>query len=162
MADDRPAHKHPLALAIFGLALFGLLVVVQLALKASGADVVGCSGEAGAGCASVTAGAYRDFLGVSNVVWGGLFYSVVAALRLGYGATGDDRLRLASLAVVAGGLLYTLRLVYLQAAVIHQFCALCMTSAATVTLLAVLLAAEHLRLRGAARAVAPSAITSPS
>ncbi len=163
MADARPAHKHPLALAIFALALFGLLVVVQLALKASGAEtVVGCSDEAGAGCSSVTTGPYSRFLGVSNVVWGGLFYGLIAALRLGYGATADGRLRLASLAVAGGGLLYSGYLVYLQAAVIGQFCALCMTSAATVALLAVLHAVEHARARPRVRPAGSAAAPSPT
>lgn len=138
--------RHPLALVIFGLTLVGLLVVLLLAMKEAGASVVGCSAESG-GCANVTTGPYRAFLGVSNVVLGGLFYGLVAALRLGYGATGDARLRWASFAVVGGGLLYSARLVYLQAAVIGSFCTLCMTSATVVTLLVAAHVAEHLRLR---------------
>jgi uncharacterized membrane protein len=156
MAAPAPTPRSPLALAIFGLTLFGLLVVVQLVLKESGASVIGCSAES-AGCADVTTGAYSDFLGLPNTVWGGLFYGLVAALRLAYGATGDDRLRLASLLVVVGGLLYTARLVYLQAVVIGTFCPLCMTSAGTVALLALLHVVEHVRARAA---LAPSA--SPS
>lgn len=155
MTDPVPTRRSPLALAIFGLALVGLLIVVQLVLKASGASsVIGCSAES-SGCADVTTGPYSRFLGVPYTVWGGLFYSVVAALRLGYGATGNDRLRLAALVVVLGGLLYSGRLVYLQAAVIGSFCPLCMASAATITLLAILHVVEHVRVRSRA-ALAPA------
>ena len=157
-----PVQTSLLRRLIVGVALIGLLVVAHLALqKAFNGFAYGCSGLAGdvgaldltagpveGGCAGVTSGPYASFLGVSNIVWGFLFYGVLALLRFGYAATGDDRLRLASFGFVGVGMLYTFRLVYLQAAVIESFCALCMTSAVLVTLLLLLHVIEHRKLRG--------------
>jgi len=147
---------------LFGLALFGVLVVTHLWLQKEAGFAAGCSGFADVsvtslaetmreepGCATVTNSVYATFLGVSNIVWGLLFYAAVALLRLAHAATGDDRLRLASFGLVGAGFLYTLYLVYLQAAVIGAFCVLCMTSAVTVTLLLILHVMEHARLRRA-------------
>jgi uncharacterized membrane protein len=170
---QRPPAKHPAGLlprVIFGFALFGVLVVTHLWLQKAAGFAYGCSGvadlsvtnlaatmQAEPGCAEVTNSVYATFLGVSNLVWGLLFYGLVALLRLGHAATGDDRLRLASLGLVGVGFLYTLYLVYLQAAVIQAFCVLCMASAVTVTLLLILHVMEHLRLRRAAAAPAAGA-----
>ncbi|MDX1419936.1 MAG: vitamin K epoxide reductase family protein, partial [Rubricoccaceae bacterium] len=174
----RTAPRHPAGIlprVIFGVALFGILVVTHLWLQKSDGFAAGCSGFADVsvtslaetmatepGCETVTNSVYATFLGVSNIVWGLLFYGLVALLRLGYAATGNDRLRLASFGAVGVGFLYTLYLVYLQSAVIGAFCVLCMTSAATVTALLILHAMEHARLRrGApvpARPPAPFAI----
>jgi uncharacterized membrane protein/protein-disulfide isomerase len=167
---QRPPAKRPagvLPRVIFGLALFGILVVTHLWLQQAAGFAYGCSGvedlsvtnlaetmREEPGCATVTNSVYATFLGVSNIVWGLLFYGAVALLRLGHAATGDDRLRLASLGLVAAGLLYTLYLVYLQVSVIQALCVLCMTSAVTVTLLLILHVMEHLRLRRAAAAPA--------
>ena len=159
----RPPAKYPAGIlprVIFGVALFGVLVVTHLWLQQSAGFAAGCSGFADVtvtnlaetmreepGCATVTNSVYAKFLGVSNVMWGLLFYVAVALLRLGHAATGNDRLRLASFGLVGVGFLYTLYLVYLQAAVIGAFCVLCMTSALTVTALLILHAMEHARLR---------------
>lgn len=164
----RTAPRHPAGILpriLFGVALFGILVVTHLWLQKSDGFAAGCSGFADVsvtnlaetmatepGCETVTNSVYATFLGVSNIVWGLLFYGLVALLRLGYAATGNDRLRLASFGAVGVGFLYTLYLVYLQSAVIGAFCVLCMTSAATVTLLLILHAMEHARLRRGAPA----------
>ena len=145
---------------IFALALFGVLVVTHLWLQKEADFAYGCTGveaitevdltagpEGEAGCAQVTNSAYADFLGVSNIIWGLLFYLGLAGLRLAYAATNNDQLRQASLAFVGAGFLYTLYLVYLQVSVIGAFCVLCMTSAATVTLLLILHVMEHRRRR---------------
>ena len=156
-----PAQTSSLRRIIVGVALLGVLVVAHLALQKANGFANGCTGfgdvaftpgavGAGgteAGCATVTEGAYATFLGVSNLVWGALFYLVVVGLRLAYAATADNRLRLASAGVVGVGLLYTAYLVYLQAAVIGSFCVLCMTSAALVLTLAALHVLEHRRLQ---------------
>ena len=76
-------------------------------------------------------------------MWGLLFYGLVVALRLGYAATGQDRIRLASFALSAVGVLYAGYLVFVQAAEIGAFCALCMTSHALTLVLFVLHALEH-------------------
>ena len=166
----RTISKHPagvLPRIIFAAALFGILVVTHLWLQ-KGADFAqGCSGFESVsvtnlsetmreepGCAEVTNSVYATFLGVSNIAWGLLFYGLVALLRLGYAATGNDRLRLVSFALVGIGTLYTLYLVYLQAAVIGAFCVLCMLSAVTVVTLLILHIMEHSRVRR----TAPSAL----
>ena len=166
-----PARTSLLRRIIVGVALLGVLVVAHLGLQKANGFVNGCTGfedvaysvsalgaapsGAGSGCATVTEGAYASFAGVSNIVWGLLFYGIVVVLRLAYAATGDDRARLASAGVVGVGLLYTAYLVYLQAAVIGAFCVLCMTSAALVTTLFVLHFVEQRRLRSVAPAAAP-------
>ena len=144
---------------IVAVALLGVVVVTHLALQKANGFAAGCTGlgdvdfTAGAattgeaaGCATVTQGEYADFFGIPNITLGLLFYVVVAALRLAYAALRDDRLRLAAFGVVGVGFLYTLYLVYLQAAVIGSFCVLCMTSATLVLILTVLHVIEHRRL----------------
>jgi len=167
-----PANRSPLALVIFGLALLGVLVVVHLYFQQRADFAFGCAGaesfDAGAalsggtaeGCAEVTSSQWSSFLGVNNVWWGLLFYVIVAAVRLGFGATGNDRLRLASLGVVTGGFLYTLYLVYLQVAEIGAYCVLCLVSAAVVTTLLILHVMEH--LRGRADETAPAKNLQPT
>ena len=147
--------RSTLSRVIFALALFGVLVVTHLGFQQAADFAAGCTGfgdlsdgpleAAGPGCAAVTTSAYADFLGVSNIVWGLLFYVGLAVLRLAYAVTAREPLRLASFALAGAGLLYTLYLVYLQAAVIGAFCPLCMTSALTVTVLLVLHVLEHRR-----------------
>ncbi len=143
-----------LSRVIFAVALFGVLVVTHLGFQQAADFAAGCTGfgdlsggplEAEPGCAAVTTSAYADFLGVSNIFWGLLFYVGLALLRLAYAVTAREPLRLASFALAGAGLLYTLYLVYLQAAVIGAFCPLCMTSALTVLVLFVLHVLEHRR-----------------
>ena len=155
-----PAQTSLVRRLIVGVALLGVVVVTHLALQKANGFANGCTGlgavdyttattGTAAGCAAVTEGEYADFLGIPNIALGLIFYVLVAGLRLAYVARGDDRLRLASAGVVGVGMVYTAYLVYLQAAVIGSFCALCMTSAAVVTALFVLHLVEHLRLRSA-------------
>ncbi|MFN3595665.1 MAG: vitamin K epoxide reductase family protein [Rubricoccaceae bacterium] len=155
MATPAPSARAALlSRIIFGAALFGLLVVIHLSMQARIEFAYGCSGlgapgaaaAADAGCATVTSSAYSTFLGVSNIVWGGLFYLLVAGLRLAYVLTGRDVLRKAAFGAVGVGALYTVYLVYVQAAVLQQFCLLCMLSALTVATLLVLHVLEHRRL----------------
>ena len=149
-------------LLIVSAALLGALVVTHLGLQARADFANGCSGLAGAavtydptapaevsGCAEVTQGAYATFLGVSNIAWGLLFYAAMVILRLGYAATGRDRVRQASAALSTAGVLYAAYLVYLQAAVIQHYCVLCLTSSALVLTLFVLHLLEQRRLRAA-------------
>ena len=161
-----PVQTSLLRRLIVGVALLGVLVVTHLALqKALNGFAYGCSGLAGdigtldltagpaeGGCAGVTSGPYANFLGVSNIIWGFLFYGVLTLLRFGYVATANDRLRLASFGFVGIGMGYTAYLVYLQAVVIQSFCALCMTSAVLVTLLLILHILEHRKVNSAAPA----------
>lgn len=149
-----PAQTSLLRKIIFGVALFGVLVVAHLALQKATGFANGCSGIASVGdastmmgetngCETVTSSVYADFLGVSNILWGLLFYGLMAGLRVGYVATANDTLRKAAFGLASVGLLYTGYLVYLQVAEIGAFCVLCMTSAATVATLFGLHLWEH-------------------
>ena len=162
-----PLRTRTLAAVLFGVALLGVLVVTHLGLQVRAGFPNGCTGLGGvdytalgaapeaSGCANVATGEYKDFLGVSNILWGLGFYVVVALLRLFYGMSGDDRLRKAAFGAVGLGFLYTLRLVYLQAFVIGSFCILCMTSAAIVTALLLLHVVEQRKLASGERHSAP-------
>ena len=164
-----PEQTSLLRRVLVAVALLGVVVVTHLALQKANGFAAGCTGlgdvdfSAGAattgttdGCATVTEGEYADFLGIPNITLGLIFYVIVAALRLGYAALRDDRLRLASFGFVGVGFLYTLYLVYLQAAVIGSFCVLCMTSAVLVLTLTVLHVIEHRRLGASPEAPAPT------
>ncbi|OZC02124.1 vitamin K epoxide reductase family protein [Rubricoccus marinus] len=162
-----PARIRTYSRILFAVALFGILVVTHLSLQIDKGFADGCAGLGAtidtaalsaapeAACAAVATGEYKDFLGVSNILWGLGFYLIVALLRLGFGMTGNDTLRKAAFGVVAVGFLYTLRLVYLQAFVIGSFCVLCMMSALTVTVLLILHVLEHRKLASGVRHSAP-------
>ncbi|MEO0559183.1 MAG: vitamin K epoxide reductase family protein [Bacteroidota bacterium] len=151
-----PVQTSLLRRIIVGVALLGVLLVTHLWLQSLNGFENGCSGLAPqvdsfditaapteSGCATVTSGPFASFLGVSNILWGFLFYGLLSVLRLAYTATANDRLRLASFGLAGIGMGYTGYLVYLQAVVIKSFCALCMTSAALVTVLLILHILEH-------------------
>src|SRR5690606_984369 len=111
-----------------------------------------------AGCAAVTSSAYSEFLGLNLLIWGGLFYALVAALRRGVASAKpptSETLRTASLALVSVGFLFVLYLVYVQAFVLGAFCTLCLVSSLTVATLFVLHLAE--RVKGPGPAVAMQA-----
>ena len=158
-----PAQTSLLRRIIVGVALLGVLVVTHLWLQSLNGFANGCSGLAPAldsfditeaatttsGCANVTTGPYSTFLGVSNILWGFLFYGLLSLLRFGYALTANDRLRLASFGLVGIGMGYTAYLVYLQVAVIQEFCVLCMTSAVLVTTLLILHILEHRKVNAA-------------
>jgi protein-disulfide isomerase/uncharacterized membrane protein len=130
---------------ILGLAFLGVLVIVHLGIQQSRGFDMGCLGfsapgavEASFDCSTVVQSGAGSFLGISNVIWGLVFYLTVVALSaLVLLNTGRqqlmDRLRAA---VVGAGFLYSAYLVYLQFAVIGELCALCLISAGIVALLA--------------------------
>lgn len=156
-ATDPTAPGPRLNLPIFALALVGVLVVVHLWLQQQAGFAFGCTGAgdatSGAGCAEVTSSIYSDFLGVSLLVWGGLFYVVVAALRWGIAATKpplSETLRTASLVAVSLGFLFVLYLVSVQAFVLEQFCVLCLLSSLTTTALFALHLVERVKGPGPA------------
>jgi len=160
-----PVQTSLLRRILVGVALLGVLLVTHLWLQSLNGFANGCSGlapqidsfditaaPAASGCADVTSGPYANFLGVSNILWGFLFYGLMSLLRLAYTATANDRLRLASFGLAGIGIGYTGYLVYLQAVVIKSFCALCMTSAGLVTVLLVLHILEHRKMGAASPA----------
>lgn len=164
--DPAAARGPRLNLPLFLLALFGLLVVVHLWVQSRAGFAFGCTGAgdaaSGAGCAEVTSSIYSEFLGASLLVWGGLFYVVVAGLRAGVAALKpptSDTLRTASLVAVSIGMLFVLYLVYVQAFVLGAFCTLCLISSLTVATLFALHLVE--RMKGPGPAVAASVALRP-
>ena len=142
---NAPASGPRLNLPIFLLALLGLLVVVHLWVQAQADFAQGCTGAgdaaSGAGCAAVTSSVYSEFLGISLLVWGGLFYVGLAALRAGVAAQRpptSETLRTASFWLSAAGFLFALYLVSVQVFVLEQFCVLCLASSLTAAAIFVL------------------------
>jgi protein-disulfide isomerase/uncharacterized membrane protein len=133
---------------ILGLGFLGILVTVHLGIQQSRGFDMGCLGfstsaavEATFDCSAVVASGAGTFLGLSNVVWGLLFYltvAVVSAFILVSPAARAAVMNKVRAGVIGAGLLYSAYLVYLQFAVIGELCALCMISAGIVGTLALL------------------------
>jgi len=126
------------------VALLGLLVVARLYLDSQQNFELGCLGFEATeqlDCGKVVNSAAGTFLGISNIVWGALFYLTVALLslaRLFVAPALEMRLKQAVTGMVGVGVAYTSYLVYYQYAVLHAFCILCLLSALMVGTLAVL------------------------
>ena len=130
---------------LFGLSLLGMFIVVHLGLQEQRGFDRGCLGvsdDAAAttfDCAAVVQSDAGALLGVSNVVWGFLFYAAVAVLTfLVARATMKQRPTLTKLraGLLGSGVLYTLYLLYVQFVQLDAFCALCLASAVVVGALA--------------------------
>lgn len=138
---------------IFFLALLGMLVVIHLHLQ-NGIDFA--RGPLGFGpptmecsdCNNIMNSDYANFLGISNIFLGFLFYLIIAGLRFGITLIQPQdrpKWQSASLLVSSVGMLYAIWLVFVQVILLDgTFCTLCMISAAVVTILFVL----HLLERG--------------
>lgn len=91
-------------------------------------------------CEAVIQSDAGSLFGISNAVWGLLFYlgvaglSALVAFSTGFGATAR-RLRHALIGI---GFAYSAYLVYVQATQIGQWCKLCLISAGIVTVLTLL------------------------
>lgn len=138
---------------LFGVALLGVLVTVHLGIQQGRGFDRGCLGfsspEAAAeqtfDCSAVVSSSAGTFLGTSNATWGLIFYSVVAALSLAVVFSKGGRLRAVKWAragLITFGLLFSLRLTYLQFTSLSALCALCLISAALSATLFALLAAD--------------------
>lgn len=127
----------------FILALVGVLVTVHLVIQQGRGFDRGCLGFSGpsaaaADCNLVTQSGASTLLGVSNAVWGVLFYLVVAALSAGVLFLKGSRRALfkqVRAALVTLGFAYSVYLVLYQVFSIGEYCVLCLTSAAVVTAL---------------------------
>ena len=153
---DRYAYRPALNRLLFGLALLGVLVVVHLWIQQGRGFDQGCWGfnpddaasAAAFDCAIVTESASGTLLGLSNVVWGLGFYLAVAALSAALAFAGPVRRRslgMGRAALIGGGFLYAMYLVYEQFFSIGELCALCLTSAAIATSLFVVQAISLFR-----------------
>ncbi len=144
---------------IFGLALIGLLDTTHLWVQQQRQFEEGCFGVASLAplekafdCAAVVQSAAGTLLGVSNTIWGALFYAAVAllsALALTRPALYRQRYKLLRSGLLGVGLLYTFYLLYYQAFELATFCALCLVSAGLVLTMAGLQAYELFTFRPA-------------
>ena len=140
--------RAPLDRTVYGLALVGILDAAHIAIQKRGGFGQGCTGFSSSAltgsvfdCAAVTGSEAGVFLGVSNAIWGLLFYAAVAALTVATAWNFKEKRALykaARTVLVAGGLAYTAYLVYYQVAVLEQLCILCLVSAGIVVVLAIL------------------------
>src|SRR3954469_4859513 len=118
----------------FALALLGLFVSLYLWwVYASPSHPMVCLGT---GCDVVRASSYAHFAGIPTPVFGVLMYAVLAALI--YAETRKPRataIRNAVLLIAGAGVLVSAGLTYVEASVIHAWCAWCVTQALAVTLI---------------------------
>lgn len=139
----------------FALALLGLFVSIYLLwVYASPSHPMVCLGT---GCDEVRASAYAHFFGIPTPVYGVIFYLILSVLifadarvsrvdnRNAKRAKGTRDSRISTVIVVlsAIGVLVSAALTYLEAAVIHAWCAWCVTQAIAVTLILLLWIAIH-------------------
>lgn len=133
---------------VYGLSLLGILDAAHIAIQKQSGFGQGCTGFSPSvftgsvfDCAAVTGSEAGVFLGVSNAIWGVLFYAAVALLTIAVAWNFKGRRALYKAArtiLVTGGLAYTAYLVYYQVVVLEQLCILCLVSAGIVVLLVIL------------------------
>ena len=139
------AYRPVLNGVIGGVATVGLAVVLYLGRQQAQGFEDGCSvGSLDAAptfdCAAAASSPASTLLGVSNIVWGALFYIGLMLLSAGIAAcprwrAGVHRARAAGIGI---GVLYSGYLTVYQFAYLDALCALCLTSAGLVAGLAVL------------------------
>lgn len=147
------AYRPFLDRAIFGLAILGLLVAVHLTVQQSRGFEDGCFGFADTqasafDCGAVTQSDASTLLGISNSIWGILFYASIALLTAAaafIGTPGRTRFKWARATLIGIGFLYSMYLVYYQFFELSELCALCLVSAGIATLLAAAQAADVAR-----------------
>jgi uncharacterized membrane protein len=139
------SHRPVLNGLIGAVAMAGLAVVFYLGQQQAKGFEDGCSvGPLDAAptfdCAAAAGSPASTLLGVSNIVWGSLFYIGIALLSAGMAARPRwyrslHRVRAVGIGV---GVLYSGYLTFYQFAYLDALCALCLTSAGLVAGLAVL------------------------
>lgn len=137
--------------AVFAVALLGVLVAVHVIIQQGRGFEEGCfgfsDGGAAAGCGAVVQSEAGTLFGVSNGVWGFIFYAGIAALTL-LAALTRQRMRAffksSRALLVTGGLGYSAYLSYVQYAVLEEWCVLCIISASLVGLLFLFILADML------------------
>jgi protein-disulfide isomerase/rhodanese-related sulfurtransferase len=127
----------------FALALFGLFdSLYLLCVYVSPSHPMVCLGS---GCDVVRASAYAHLLGIPTPAFGVLIYAVLAALMFAETQVArGDFLRRAVLGIAAAGVAASAALTYIEAAVIHAWCAWCVAQAIAAALI-FLLAVTNLR-----------------
>ena len=123
----------------FGLALLGLFDSIYLLwMYLSPSIPMVCLGT---GCDAVRASAYAHLLGIPTPAFGVAMYALLAGLMFFETLSADAGwTRRAVLAVSAVGVAVSAWLTYIEGAVVHAWCAWCVTQAICVTLIFVLYA----------------------
>ncbi len=147
--DDKPrafeVYRPVIDTAVFVLGLIGILVVVHLWIQAGRGFDRGCFGfsetAATVECEAVTQSDAGTMFGVSNILWGLVFYLGLTALS--FATVVVSRIQIAKVkklraALIGVGFLYSLYLVYIQTAQIGEYCKLCLISAGIVAVLFIL------------------------
>ena len=124
------AHKAVLVLASIGLLDSGYLTFKHI----TGGEVT-CSAIPGANCDVVLGSMYSTIFGIPLALLGTLYYLTVLTLWIIYLQKGDSRLLQFIFGITGVGFLTSLYLIYIQAFVLYAYCAFCMLSALTSTLL---------------------------
>ncbi len=123
---------------IFVLGLVGILIVVHLWLQTGRGFDRGCLGFSeptpAFDCEAVVGSEAGKLLGVSNIVWGLLFYLLVAWMSAAVMMVGDElrgKIKQARAVLITFGFLYSAYLFFVQYVQIGEFCLLCLLSALT-------------------------------
>jgi uncharacterized membrane protein len=148
MKNTQPAHEHPeprlFTLAAL-LSLGGLADSIYLTVTHLTGEDVTCL--ASSGCSEVLSSAYASVGKIPLGAFGALGYFVAFSLAT-LAAFGYPRARALLAVVVAGMLLTTLWLLYVQAFLLHAFCDFCLLSAAfTLSLSAIVAASSFIERR---------------
>lgn len=163
-AERLSSYRPVLDRIVFGIALLGMLTAAHLFIQQERGFDRGCLGfsaptAAPADCSVVTQSEASQLFGVSNAVWGFLFYALIAGMSLALPTAGRRvaSLKKARALLIGVGFAYSMYLVYYQAAELNEFCVLCLISASLVTLLFILQLVDAFRPPDpAARAAVPA------
>ena len=148
-ANSKPrpfgVYRPALDTAVFILGLLGILVVLHLWIQADRGFDRGCFGfsstPATVECEVVTQSDAGTMFGVSNVIWGLVFYLGLSLLSFATVSVGPKKLvsvKQLRAGAIGIGFLYSLYLVYVQTAQIGEYCKLCLISAGIVAILFIL------------------------
>jgi len=134
----------------YALALLGIMVVVHLWIQSGRGFDRGCFGFSGpqaisANCEVVLQSDAGELLGISNILWGLLFYVGLALVSFRALTQRGSDLRAAKLirtVMIAAGLAYSGYLSWVQFSQLEEYCKLCLMSASIVALLAIVCIVE--------------------
>ena len=134
----KPLQPVPVSLvvAVLVVAIIGFADASYLAIEHYQGVVPPCSITGG--CEKVLTSSYAEVLGIPVSLPGALFYLLVAAGAFAYLEGKHEKIFRYSQAFTIFGLLASAWFVFLQIFIIHSYCAYCMGSALTSTILFVL------------------------
>lgn len=134
----RPLRQVPtsLAIAVLVVALIGFADASYLVIEHYQGVVPPCTITAG--CEKVLTSAYSEVFGIPVSLPGAVFYLIVAAGAVAYLEGKHEEIFRYALQFTVFGILASIWFVFLQMFVIHSYCAYCLGSAITSTLLFIL------------------------